>query len=196
MAINDIYQVVLSGTYLSESWSNVFWFIQQSGPSSLAAANLADSFEFQDLPNIADFMNDSVGIDSLSVINYNDPLDSVLVAPTITDGARTGTSDPAPSFLSGTIRFTRNGPGTRYPYKRFVGLLEEDINGNNLEVATIALLTTIASDLLLNHIFGAYSWRYCQIGGTPSLGTNPTLNFIVGGLSAVRLGTQNTRKGA
>lgn len=194
MAINDVYQVRLQGTYQGVSWANVWYFVQQAGAAN-SATNLATRFQTQDLDPISDFQNSTVNYTDLSVINYRNPLDSVLVVPTITAGQRVGTSNPAPTFLAGGIRFYRNGPGTRYPYKRLVGLLEEDFNANALEPAAVALLVAAGTAMVLNHVQGADTWRYVQITGTPVLGVNPTIKFIVPGfVPTVYLATQNTRK--
>lgn len=194
MALNDVYQIKLTGTYQGITWNNVWWYRQLAGAATTATA-LGPAWQTGVHANLAAFQNDEVDYTQLSVINYRLPSDSILSTPTITAGARAGTSNPAPTFLSASIRWNRNGPGTRYSYTRLVGLLEEDFSANALEAAAVALLTTAANSMTNTLISGANQWQRVQVGGNPTLGVNPTVNFALTtpGL-AYRLGTQNTRK--
>lgn len=195
MAVNDVYKCTLRGQYLGEEWVNVFFYRQTAVAAGNQAILLWQRFDATVADDYADWANTEVSFLELEILNMRVPTEFTSVQPTKTAGQRTATAGEAPSFLTGTIRFNRNGPGTRFSYKRLVGLCEEDIIQNGLSSAAVTALTGIGTLIRTTLINGLATFIPCQVRHPVILGVNPTVNFDLNNVTAVRLGTQNTRKG-
>lgn len=198
MAIADVYNVRMGGGYLGNAWLNSFWYRCLADGAGVGAEQLLNSFQLSVLQPFAEFANTGVTITTLECVNYGDPLDFDVQSPSETEGLREETSDPAPSFLTASMQFNRQGPGSRYSYKRFCGLYELDINGNALTSTAITLLDDLSDGCRSQQVYGDWIFAPVQVKqpapGTGGLGTNPTVNFTITTTLRVFLGTQNTRK--
>lgn len=194
MAVNDVIMLRLDGDYQGQNWSNVFFYRQTAAGCANEAQALWNAFNGTPMTEITDFMNDEVNVTSLLSVIIRAPNVYYQATPTRTAGQRAGTSQPAPSYMAGSIRFNRNGPGSRYSYKRFVGVLEEDFSGNATESAAIALLNAIGDALVVSISNGGCTYEPVQVASGWTYYTQPTVNHVINENLAARVTTQNSRK--
>lgn len=194
MAVGDIYQVRVGGGYLGISWENVWWYSVFAAGVGQNATQLATLFEDNVIDNYTAAANPLASFQFCEVINWGTPADSASIVPSPSSGQREEDSDPAPSFLSVSVRVPRNGPGTRYGYKRFIGAYELDFNGNSLSSSGVTAWTDTAHWVYAPLIAAGSTYYPCQVRSGSPLGVKPTLNFLYTEPALLRLGTQNTRK--
>lgn len=194
MAVNDVVMLRLDGDYKGQNWSNVFYYRQTAAGCANEAQALWNAFNGNPMTQITDFMNSEVNIVSLLSVIVRAPNVYYQAAPTITEGQRVGTSEPAPSYIAGSVRFNRNGPGSRYSYKRFVGALEEDYDGNTTETAAANLLFDIGGALDVAISNGGCTYEPVQVESGWVYYTQPTVNFVINETLSARITTQNSRK--
>lgn len=195
MAVGDIYYLKLRQLYLGEDCLNVFYFRETvSGTALNDAAALAETWDAQILPDLALCQSEDVAYLDIETAVIANPTVFYNHIPTTTAGDRTTLTDTAPSWMCASLRFNRNGPGSRYAYKRFTGLLVEDINENQLVSGTATLFTTNCQSMR-NPISGfGFTWVPIQVKSGWKLNTVPVENFVINTLLGARLGSQNSRK--
>lgn len=195
MAVGDIYYLKLKQLYLGEEILNVFYFRETiTGTALNRAAALAETWDNQILPDLALCQSEDLLYEDIETAVIRTPTVFYNHIPLTTNGVRVTVTDTAPSWMTASVRFNRNGPGTRYAYKRFSGLLVEDINENQLSGAAITLFTTNLQPMR-NPISGfGFTWVPIQIKSGWTLGSIPVENFVINSLLGARLGSQNTRK--
>jgi len=178
--VGDIYQVVTRCTYLSKVLNNTFhFFTEQVGTTSPGAQQIANAVEDLWGNYIAPLLIAGCVLDQIYAINYHVPLDSYTLTTSLAgDQANAGT-EGLPSFTAWSFRYQRLGGGQRYGYKRFGGLSENVVDGNNqtglttqLNSAAVALSNPIA-DL----VDGTWIWSPFIAKRPLVLGTNP-LGYI------------------
>lgn len=196
MALNDIYKLTLSGQTLGEDNDNVFYYRTEATGSGSGAQNLCNSFEATILPAIFPLLSENATFQLIEAVNLASPTDYYSQVPSPNAGTRDsdGGVNDMPSFLVASVQFNRNGPGTRYSYKRFSGLLKADTLGNDLQSGTAAAWVSACVVFAVAAVFGSWTFRPVQVKHPTPLGVNPVVNFVIGQVLEVELGTQNTRK--
>lgn len=196
MGVGSIYRVILSGSYLGQQITNVWHYAQLAGGSGNQSGGLSTEFQAEVLANLADCVASQYDFTNLLVVDVQTPSqftdDS---SPTPSTGARTiADADLAPSYLAFGFRSNRNGPGSRYSYKRFPGLSEVDFDGNALTATFKALADPLRAALGSTLVSGANQYFPFQIPGGVELGQVPPAGFVVNGWNDAYLTTQNSRK--
>ena len=138
-------EVTLNQTYLGRPCANIFYFWNSANiePSSFTA--LADDFETKYLDNIAVIQSASVLYDNIRFRTILGTLPDFVRNPATANGNKTG--DPTPSTIAAGFRYNGTTKETRSGYKRFCGIVETDIQGNDLQPAYLTELATLAGQL-------------------------------------------------
>lgn len=198
MASGDVFVVKLFGNYDADETLNVFHYVQE-GPD-IGGVN-----------TVAELINGFIGVigSSLQAPLVDDAFFTRIEAfgyraPAIYNDIRAiawqgdivpgSDNEGAPSFLTLTFRSSRNGPGTRYGYKRFSGIPTDFINRNRItDTAYLTLLSDLAGDLGNQLTAGGLTFTPFIVQGPKNLGTNP-LGYRATTWAFNGIGTQNSRK--
>lgn len=178
MAISDVYQIRLNGTYGSPTWSNVWWYLQTAGldtPNN--AEELALEFNDRVIPPLAELQGVAAVYTDLTVINYRNPEDYFVRTDFSSDGGQIS-GDGLPSGVAFQYRFARPRPGTRNGYKRFIGV-PESIAAGNTWVPDAADAYLLAARMTETQEGSLGSWVPVIVGGDKELGVNPAIRYQV-----------------
>lgn len=190
------YQLTLNqafNTTAGDLIQNVF-FYENVGVAQNAEL-LATAFEDQVLDNIATIQSAAIKINSIQVINLDDPLDYFVLAPTTpAEGAVTG--DCLPQFVCWSFRLNRVSRSVRNGQKRIAGV-PETLQVNGVAVAGASTDLTALADAMGTNLTDVSGANY-----TPRIGRRPlpghplsdTVLFAVRNVNYVRISTQNSRK--
>lgn len=195
-AVDDVLQLVVRGSYLSQLWTNVFHYrVTTVGTIQNSAAALNSGFTATVLPLMRALSNTGCSYDDIYTVNLGTPTEmdtfSLLLTGTIADPA----TSQLPSYLAIRFKYERTSALFRNGWKRFCGLVEAQTNGNTFSGSTAnanALATALGQNLTSA---GGPGWQFQPfIARRPiAYGTNPagypTNTVIFRGLA-----TQNTRK--
>lgn len=205
VTIND-YQLTLNGTQAAtQDWSAVFYY-QLITIGDPTAADLAGAFDINILPLMADFQNNAITYNSLSVINLADPDDFVESGVTTTQGTVVPTTSGHSEFWQSLgfriVRATRRG---RHGSKRLPGYDTGffDAAGQVVDSGYEALLDAFATGLA-SPMAGSEGRVYALCIPRSELVTNPSPppdeHYVIQELLRaadvvfVRATTQNSRK--
>lgn len=195
MAVGHVTVARLEGNYLGVNWANVSFWRQITAGCADETVTLWNLLDSSIADETATFANDQVNFLSLHTTNIDAPSFDINQPPTTIVGQRVTTeNEPAPSFIAASIRFNRFGAGSRYSYKRIVGLLESDFDGNALVSPATTLLNAIGSAYSENLSSGGCTWEPVQVASGWTLGVPPTVNGVIQAQNGLFLSTQNTRK--
>lgn len=187
-----IYELILEMTYKNQFIINIFHFRSTTGDDD-EQESLADVWDTDVLPAIADVQNTIVTYDNIRTANLTGELADFNLLPTTTDGVVAGaTMTP---FLSAPFRYNRTTKDTRNGAKRFTGMVEENCTGVGFEAAFLLVLQDLATALgtTLVGVAGAYE---------PIILTKPgegdpltfTYNQVANVTAIDQQTTQNSRK--
>lgn len=199
MAVGDVYRIILDYTYLGQQCNNVWHYGQIAGSVTPSAVQLLNGFETAVLTPLADTLNDGAVFNRILTVRINNPTDfSESLLPSPSGGqVVVAAADRSPSYLCATYRSNRFGPASRYSYKRFAGLWDAVMDGNQLTAAYLALAAPLVIALGSNIVSGGNSYEPLQLRGGIQLG-DQVLPADVHGVTNTwvdpKLGTQNSRK--
>lgn len=201
MAINDLFRL----TYFFENQGvtclNVYHYKQITGPATGASNALNQAF-FNGVYNaLRNAMPEEVLITGIRVENLFTPSDFYENMAVADPGLYVSVSGLAPSWLAVQYVASRPFPGTRSARKRFPFLVENDLNGNLLDVSSAprvalwdALGTAIGSDLT----YLTYGYTPVVVyNATPGVGVPPTWTerYAIGSYAlSPRIASQDSRK--
>lgn len=145
---NGLYRVDAFQQYLGKEVLNTFWYRENAGLNTKADL-LGGLFNAQIQPLIAAVQNTGVSHTNIRVTPIFGAGIEFNVAPTAPAGTIPG--DQMPSFLAASIRLNRSDRTLRNGWKRFAGLLEQEVGAQSFSGGFVTLLTTlgtaIAADL-------------------------------------------------
>jgi len=199
MAVGTVYRVVLTSTLFGQVCTNVFHYGQLAGLTA-GAPDLLGGFQTNVLDAIADMLSEEVDFTSLLVVSIGNPTDYAEdTSPTPGEGQRSADSTTTlPSNVCVTFRSNRFGPGSRYSYKRFSGILEPDVDGNNIDFASLTTAAAVATALGALISWGTGLYEPIQVRGGMVLGYSPVPADVHGRVDdwevKTTIGSQNSRK--
>lgn len=187
---SGIYEVVLEQTYGAELVKNVFHYLHTLGNDD-EQQECADAFDEDALPGIASIANDLIKYTEIRVANLTGLLADASIVPSIPDGDVSGLV--MPSFISCPFRYIRTSKETRNGAKRFGGITEENITGNNFIGTFFTAMQAIESVLagqidVVGAIFEPIILRKPDVAGVY------TYNEVANVIAVDRVTTQNSRK--
>lgn len=176
MAIGDVYQIRLNGTYGVGNWSNVWYYQQRSGGASDAnAEDLWDEFESTVLPPLSLLQSTTILYSLLEVVNMRVTSDFYATVTTSATGGTVAGSSLAPT-VAFQYRQARPAPGTRYGYKRFIGVPESQADGALWSPSSVAAYGLAnAMEFELEGDLG--SWVPVIVGSPRIYGVNPPVRY-------------------
>lgn len=135
MAQNDIYKLVLTGSYLGESVSNVFWFSEsvQGSDDSLALEELKEGFEFVMSADLLALANDSMTYNLITITRIVDGRQEAFPVTWVGLVDDASGANALPSYVAIAFRYNRVSAATRHGYKRYAGIADSMVYGNNLD---------------------------------------------------------------
>ena len=189
-ATAGIYQVVLEQNYGSETLKNVWHYLHSVGDDD-EQSDCAQAFDDDMMFTIAAITNTSLSFNEIRVANLTGLLADAVLVPSESEGNIVGSL--APSFVAASYRYVRTSKETRNGAKRFCGMVEENLNGNDFTSAYFTTLqsaeTTFASTLT-----GATGVYEPIILRKPDIGGVWLYNEVATVIALNRVTTQTSRK--
>lgn len=127
MALGDIYQIKLNQRFGGTDMLNVFYYV--SNDATIDANSLGQPFFNVIVLNLVPWVYQGVDYVGAEIENLFDPVDfgGYTFA---TQGQKAG--NVLPNFVAMSYRMDRQRRDMRHGYKRFFGLIEEQVTGNGL----------------------------------------------------------------
>lgn len=193
--VDGLYVVKLFQVADTEEMLNVFWYIDLAF-SNTKSLQLATLFNANVLPDISNIQHTAITYTNLQVQAIFGTAIEVNFNPSPSNGSVAGTR--MNNAYSASIRLNRGTTETRSGWKRFSGLVEENVNTNSFTGPYLNLLDTLAQQLRANLDDGANIFQPVIIRRPGTAGNPPNTNYIfnqMSGATAVdRPTTQNSRK--
>ncbi len=194
----DVYVVKMFQKLSGINILNVFFYRKIAGSDPDTAEALHQTFDDDVLASFIDCVSDALSINNLEIFQIDTPTQFFDGQPLNNSGTRTDTvTNRMPTANAFSFKTNRAGAGTRSSYKRFAGLLEEDVGGQALSSAFLALTalddlqTALGANLTST---SANEYEPVQVKGTWAIGIAPTVNFVIDSVLGATLSTQVSRK--
>lgn len=144
----DIYQIVVSGTYLGQHTQNVYMYRIEDVPTATAAEGLATEWESDVFAYVNNILPAQHVTTTILVKNLFDPADIYEGVINVTGGLGcTGPAANVPSNLAQYARFIRDNARVDNGAKYFVGPCEANVSGNDI-IGMDAAYTAAAAALI------------------------------------------------
>lgn len=194
MAAGDVFQGKLFSDALGQTMLNVFYWEQvDASGAAPPAQELAEAFETDVLPEMADTLSTSMTFNRLEMLNVAVPTE-FYINPFGGGVPGTQAGDMLPLTVCWSLRYPRAFPGTRDGWKRLSGIAEADINGTTPSPAALIRILA-AGEAMEADIAGlTTTWKPVIVGKPIILGFNPPVRYDVSQVEFGGVGTQNSRK--
>jgi len=198
MALGEIYVIKMHTLMFAEEMLNVFCYEQSMSDGTPGAPKLNVAFDSVVLLEWINTVHTSIDITALETFAIANPVDFDSVTPTNSQGTRPFVGgNRAPSWVAFSYKSNRAGAGTRSSYKRFAGILDEDVNANSLD-SSFEGLAAVANlqDRLGNSIAfdGGNAFVPVQTKSGWIVGFPPVKNFNITSWQNALLSSQVSRK--
>jgi len=198
MSVNDVYVVKMKQVSSGQAILNQFFYKQTVVGDADGAAELFTEFDDSILSLFVDCVQDDLKTTALEVFNIQFPTEFREALPNFNTGTRGATAATRmPTYVSFSYSSNRNGAGTRRSFKRFAGLLDADVDTNNLSSSFLAIpeVDTLRNVLGLELTgLGGGKWLPVQVAAGWIAGFAPTLHFTLGSWIGPVLTSQVSRK--
>jgi hypothetical protein len=187
---------VVSGTFLTQNWQNVFWWRMSASETADNVSTLINAWLHDSMyAGISTELSSVWAIDTFETFYWaNPPMDYNSIASAIAGG--NFADQPMPSAICVTFSNRPGYPGQRYSYKRINGLPEGRVNGN--AIAPVAAFDTFAarlSDVVTTSFATAVPVQVHSASIPPvGIGAEPSFNRFLTDDWVYKIGTQNSRK--
>lgn len=146
MAIGDIWEFTLRGTYLSQEVLNVFHYRETTAIGNDVAPEDMAAWLWDNLhDDLTGLLSTSLTFNAIDVFQVTGG--TGIGTFVITDGQGQAGLDPMPSSVAFGFRYNRASSSSRHGYKRFAGVGEGEVNGNTLVGTYTAQVNALASAL-------------------------------------------------
>jgi len=183
--------------YLDEEVLNIYFY--RYAPVAPATNDvydvLADFFENNLIPAVAATQADLLTHTNINIVNLSNGIDFLDRPITIRGDLATTSSEALPSYVSIGYMLIRESLVTRNGYKRFAGLPEYVVQGNEYSISST--LTDAIEDQLSTDVFSGLTVIYEPVIVKHPIGSPPVASYqysSIGDAQLRKLGTQNTRK--
>lgn len=152
----DVVMLTLEGSYLTQQWSNVCFYMLRDTPTPGYLTGLGTTFLSDVVSVQAAFANTYCVFGRIRMLNlFTGDENDMAITPVVL-GARTATSDTAlPSFVAGSIKLTRSNRNVRHGSKRIVGGLDLDVSNDYWTSLSFGLLEDVANAYASELVAGA-----------------------------------------
>lgn len=146
MAIGDIWELTLRGTFLSQEVLNVFNYRETVALGGDAAPEDIGAWFWDTFSNeILNAISSSVTFTQVDIFQVTGGTGIGTYA--ITGGAGLAPGEPLPSSTAYGFRYNRASSDSRHGYKRFPGVVEGAVNGNTTVGSYLTSLNDTTDDL-------------------------------------------------
>lgn len=193
----DLLQIVTNQKYLGEDVLNVFYYRYFSAPTvdDGIYTELLNDFNDNIITKIRQIQVDGLVYDTVQVKNVSNNI-NFAVLPLGSHGVIPASDEAQlPSYISAGFMLLRDSLVTRNGYKRFAGLIDTAVEGNEWVGYTVAindLLSALAAPLYAGLVQVAAP-VIVKRPITPPVGTGYVYSSVAGVLFK-GVGTQNSRK--
>lgn len=194
MAIGDVYEITLEGTYLLQRTINVFHYVRDGISGAPDPDLFADAFVAMFNGPVSDAIASGTGWDTLRIKDVNPSgFEFVRLGLGLSGGFSAG--DLMPPFVALSFLYQRNNRTTFHGHKRFAGVGEAGQN-NGLPTSSLNTLAATAAAALLSTLTASgLDYLPCiyskVLNGVPR--STPVVN-LVKDVIFKGITTQNTRK--
>lgn len=196
-AINDHFQVRVSGLCLGIAWNNIWWYVTRTNPSNANLANALADMVRTKYNTILPSIHVETTIDNIDVTNWDNPSE---VGSNGIQSIGTASGAAMPSYIAYKLQYARTAAGRNYPLKSIPGVEESLTTGNELNVGTATALGVFALDMVQLELTSGAEVDMFAINPVPPLGlgnwlwTDPPYKIQnVTALRRVFIGTQRSR---
>lgn len=147
--VGDVYQVRLFSEYLQEPIVNIFHYAVTVAPTDVPeSADVISQFRATVMNLLIEVTSTGMRFDRVEAYNIRDVVDfdSVLFAGQ-TDEFGKVSGEALPAFFNYKYQYQRVAVGQRYGYKRFCGVPESFVDGNNVSATGQTLVNDLAVEL-------------------------------------------------
>ena len=197
-ALGDLIRIVDNQTYLNEPLMNVYWYRVTSvtGFTDDGYEAMADWFVDTVVDPVRAIQSDGLLHTTLQVVNMTNGIDFFEENINLPGTIASGTGEDAPSNLSYGFRLIRESLVTRNGYKRFAGVVDGGMDGNDIALNPTDV-TAIEDALSADVVIGIATLAEPVIVKHP-VGSPPVASYLYSSIGdavvAAHVGTQNTRK--
>lgn len=197
----DVFEIIDYQTRATETFTNVYYYFQQSAANPATASAVGVAFQTQVLPFILAIQSVSILHTRLEVQQLGSLNNFAEVILSNADGEVTG--ENMPTFIAAPFRLFRDTKETRSGWKRIAGMVEENIAGDFFEATYLSALQTAANGLETSLTPSGFTLFPCIVGGKYDTTQDPPVlkpptqwvyNLIQGIEAVNRVTTQNSRK--
>lgn len=197
IALGDLLQIIDHQTYLGEDMMNVYYYrwFSSPAPDNVVYADLLDDFKEVVVDKVREVQVTALEHTTLEIKNLSNGVDFAVLVIDETGVIPAAEDTLLPSYVSINFRLLRDSLVTRNGSKRYSGLLETAIEGNEFVGYTTAI-ANIEAALAGNLHTGIIETAAPIIPKrpiAPPMGTSYVYSSVASVLFG-GLGTQNTRK--
>lgn len=197
LAVGDLIQIVDRQVYLAQEVLNVYYYRSETANSDGVAAleSLATWFQTGFLDDVTAIQNTGLSHTIREIKNLSNGIEFYADTDIVLGQISTATTDGLPSYISLGFQLQRGTLATRNGYKRFAGLVEAQVGGNQYVGASgpidaVEAALTVSPNTLAGDTFAPIIVKR-------PIPESPFATYVyspVVGASFRGVGTQNTRK--
>lgn len=198
MAINEVYLLKVFAQFLGQQVLNTYGYQQTAGGTSNPAASLTSIFDAVVQSIVTGIAPDTMTFSRVEAFSIANPSDYSDRAPAFATGVRAILpANLQPSYVSFGLRSNRAGAGSRASYKRYAGMGDGDMDGNDLTAAFLGIPSVVSLPGILAttlvHATGD-TFKPVQIKSGWTLGFAPVVNFLITSWAIPYLTSQVSRR--
>lgn len=193
--LGDFLRITMRGTLFDQTILNVFYYrvVSITGFSNDGYQAILDEFEANVWDNVRPIISSDYTLLDNAVQNVTNEIDILTQNVNQAGSVLVGS---LPSYVCYTFRLQRETVATRNGYKRFAGVPESLVTGNNY-IGSLASLVAVQDGLKADLISGVAGLAEPVIMKRPLPSPVPSSHpyASIGGSDFRGIGSQNTRKG-
>lgn len=197
IATGDLLQIVDNQTYLGEDLMNVYYYRWFSAPAldNVVYDDLLDDFKEVVVNKVIAVQVEQLEHTTLEIKNLSNGIDFRVLTLELTGDIPAADDALLPSYQAMTFQLIRDSLVTRNGSKRYAGVIESAVEGNEFVGydSAIAAIETALSDKLHTGIIETCAPIIVKRPFTPPVGSSYEYSSVSAALFK-GLGTQNTRK--
>lgn len=197
IATGDLLQIVDHQTYLGEDLMNVYYYRWFSAPAldNVVYTDLLDDFKEVVLDKVKEIQVNALEHTTLEIKNLSNGVDFAILVVDETGVIPAAEETLLPSYVTIGFRLLRDSLVTRNGSKRFSGIVETAVEGNEFVGYTTAVanIETALADNLHTGIIETAAPIIVKRPIDPPVGSGYIYSSVASSLFG-GLGTQNTRK--
>lgn len=190
------FKTTVQGTYLGQSWENVWWHTIQSPTDGSDLSQEVAQEVWDTYTELEPVLVDGCTITQVESINWYTGTEVGTVTGSLVGDV---SSAGMPSWVCYTVSWSRTAVGRNYPMKRIPGVPEAATTGNDLVSTYRDALLDFGESMRVLELPSGYNFLMFVVGENPPLLTfdlvaSPYRIMYPPSVRDAKLGTQKTRK--